>query len=335
MMLGRWDQSKGLTQQYQAPLKDFLLQKVGYELHRRKTTNIEIFEFKNLIRTELINRGHSADIEDLTQEIINRSGLFRITSNRVEFRHHLLQEFFAGRGIPNEELLELYISDERWQNAIVFYFGEKATKGERLKDLINVVEGRTTIEKYISVRTIGLSLQASYLVLLNDKIEIIKWVIKTLSLMKFEFDKVYNDPKSPNINFIMYYLIGRDSVACSILNEKVEVFTEDKFNDEEYLKETIIFWIIVGLMEIGNLGSAERLINKFKPKDSRLFLGIYLSCIIIANARIVSTEQKKLVNKISSEIYKKIENLHQEILEELKSDILEIRKGKVFTLNKN
>ena len=33
LMLGRWDEQKGLSQQIQAPLKDFLLQQVAYHLH--------------------------------------------------------------------------------------------------------------------------------------------------------------------------------------------------------------------------------------------------------------------------------------------------------------
>ena len=48
MMLGRWDQNKGLAQQYQAPLKDFIITKVAYEMHRREVTNIKLEEFNEI-----------------------------------------------------------------------------------------------------------------------------------------------------------------------------------------------------------------------------------------------------------------------------------------------
>src|SRR5258708_19703030 len=40
MMLGRWDASKGFKQQYHAPLKDFILTKVAFEMHKKRVTGI-------------------------------------------------------------------------------------------------------------------------------------------------------------------------------------------------------------------------------------------------------------------------------------------------------
>ena len=123
MMLGRWDASKGLAQQYHAPLKDFIIAKVAYEMHRREVTNIESEEFKTIAEKELEGRGHMADSKQIMEEII-RSGLFRVFENRIGFRHLLLQEFFAGRGIPTKESLVTLASKYWWRRAIVFYFGE-------------------------------------------------------------------------------------------------------------------------------------------------------------------------------------------------------------------
>ena len=101
-MLGRWDESKGLASQYQAPLKDFVLTRVGHAMHKRRITSMSTAEVIQLISTELASRGHKANTEQLTDEILNRSGLFRTVNDRVEFRHLMLQEFFAGRGLPEK-----------------------------------------------------------------------------------------------------------------------------------------------------------------------------------------------------------------------------------------
>ncbi|MFQ5999116.1 MAG: NACHT domain-containing protein, partial [Candidatus Bathyarchaeia archaeon] len=95
MMLGRWDATKGLAHQYHAPLKDFILTKVAFEMHRREITSIGLTEFKSIVENELTSRGHKADVKQLLDEILNRSGLFRVIGETIDFRHLLLQEFFA------------------------------------------------------------------------------------------------------------------------------------------------------------------------------------------------------------------------------------------------
>ena len=46
LMLGRWDASKGLGQQYHSPLKDFLLRTIAFEIHRRREINVSRHEFR-------------------------------------------------------------------------------------------------------------------------------------------------------------------------------------------------------------------------------------------------------------------------------------------------
>ena len=83
---------------------------------------IKTDECKKFFAHELAIRGQRPeDIENLINEIIHRSGLFRCIDGRIEFRHLLLQEFFAGRGISNPtEVVEL-IKEQWWQRSIIFY----------------------------------------------------------------------------------------------------------------------------------------------------------------------------------------------------------------------
>ena len=219
MMLGRWDASKGLSHQYHAPLKDFLLKKVGFELHRRQSTSIHIRDFKDLIEKELASRGHKADTNQIVDEILYRSGLFRVLNETVEFRHLLLQEFFAGRGIPSEDFLETIVGDEWWGRAIVFYFGERASDIAGIQHIIKSIRSRPVKEIYVASITLGLALQACYLAEVKDKIDILKWVIEALSSTRNAFLEVSRGSTYPLSRFLTYYLFGRDSVACNILEE--------------------------------------------------------------------------------------------------------------------
>ncbi|HEY3252139.1 MAG TPA: NACHT domain-containing protein [Ignavibacteria bacterium] len=332
VMLGRWDQDKGLEHQYHAPLKDFLLKQIAFELHKDGKTSMDLNQFKSIVAKDLASRGHSADINVLTDEIINRSGLFRLTQDRIEFRHHLLQEFFAGRGVPNQEYLKIIIKEDWWQRAIVFYFGENPNESKAILDVIKSVKAFTKEDLFIATLTLGLSLQASYLLKLDDKITIYNWVLNALTLCSDEF--ISNGDmkiKFPLTSFITYYLLGRDSIACSIINEKYDEIEKIAVNpkDNNAIKDIKNFWLIISLMECGHLPKALIKIKKFRPADTRLLLAIHLSAFLILHLKVTSKENKRATQQIIDMLSSKIEPLRKKIMEEFKSELLEIRKGKI------
>ena len=130
---------------------------------------MELIEFKSISEKELGSRGHSADVSQLSDEILNRSNLFRVIQSRIEFRHLLLQEFFAGRGIPSSEYLRSIVYDIWWQRAIVFYFGDNPDDSEGLKDIIKFLNLSSIEESFTASLTLGLALQAAYLVKIEDQ----------------------------------------------------------------------------------------------------------------------------------------------------------------------
>jgi predicted NACHT family NTPase len=148
MMLGRWDSSKGLAQQYHAPLKDFLLCRVAFHMHEARVTTWPLRRCRETIERELVDRGHEADVSVLLEEILNRSGLLVVQDEEIRFRHLLIQEFFAGRGIPDAEFLHSVIDDPWWTKAVVFYFGEDPENHKDLQAVIQAMNGRATKKLY-------------------------------------------------------------------------------------------------------------------------------------------------------------------------------------------
>jgi energy-coupling factor transporter ATP-binding protein EcfA2 len=187
LMLGRWDATKGMGQQYHAPLKDFLLRKVAFEMHRQRITSIPQADFAEFVKAELTSRGHKTDAKQLLDEMVHRSGLFRIVGDKIEFRHFLLQEFFAGRGIQSSAQLKDVVSDVWWQRATVFYFGENPGDSAGLLDLLSVLPQLAPDNIYSASVTLGLSLQASYLVEIKHKLNVLWSVIAGLSSSKDNF----------------------------------------------------------------------------------------------------------------------------------------------------
>lgn len=335
LMLGRWDASKGLGQQYQTPLKDYLLKQIAYEMHRRRVTTIAVQEFRALVRQYLEKLGHELDVDVLVDELLGRSGLFRQTDSDVEFRHHLLQEFFAGRGVPGVEALEANISDEWWQRAVVFHFGESPDDARALKTLVQTVETRTLQERFRAAITIGLALQACYLVDISKRADVLAWVVGVLASSKTGFiaEQLDSGPP-PLLSFVWYYLFGRDSVACSMpLAQRRELrkAVEEAAHDSNDL-ETRQFWLIVSAMEADQIEEAERLAKAFNPQDARLSLALYLGAFAVQHLRVVTDAERRLAVRISKHFEPKLVSLRRQLFDELKSELLEARNGTVHAI---
>lgn len=332
LMLGRWDVAKGLGQQYQAPLKDFVLTKVAFEMHRRRIVELQITEMELLIAQELSRRGHEAVAHDLCDEIINRSSLFRKVDDRLEFRHHLLQEFFAGRGIPSVDFLDSVISDDWWRRAIVFYFGENPSDGKSLEASRQAVLPRPIEERFKAALTIGLAIQACYLVEVDSRIGALQWVLETLAVSRGPFLKDMSKGGRRRIMALLwYYLAGREAVGSQVLSRSRDTvwraICEGELAGSE--KEGAKFWVIVGLIEAGCIEEAEVMINDFKTEDTSLMLAIHLGCFQLRELRATAVKDKEIANRIMEKLGAGIQGARRELLKEFETELVEIRKGRV------
>lgn len=335
LMLGRWDLSKGVALQYQAALKVFLLSRVAFEMHRRGTTSIDIDEFGRFFEAELKKRALQRNLEQLLEETLQRSGLFRRIGRSVEFRHLLLQEYFAGKGIPSIGYLATEIGNEWWRRAAVFFFGSRPGEGADIAQLLSSVATRPAAERFEAAVSLGLALQACYLVEVDERIEILKQIIEVLAVTREgSFQDVGLREGFRLSRFLCYYLFGRDAVALSMAGEALEslvapwapAFVEAR--DEEYLR----FWVIVALMESGHMEKAEALIRRFKPEDERLLLAIHLGAFLIQELRVTGRTEKESARRVCGRLASRVEHLRKELLHEVRSELLEIQQREVRAL---
>lgn len=335
MMLGRWDASKGLDQQFYAPLKDFILRKVAYEMHSNRLTTLGVAEFRLTVQRELATRGYEQDVDALTDEMLVRSGLFRQIGDSVEFRHMLLQEFFAGRGIPESVVIDTIVSDDWWQRAIVFHFGEHPDNSADLLSLTRSLSSASPMDTYQSAVTLGLALQACYLVELPNKVPVFCAVVDALADVKAALlGKEFDVEKHSLKDFLGYYLFARDSVACQILESnqgEIEEHCSDQC-DGIADADARTFWLIVGLIEAGLMDSAEKMIKAFHPSDPRFLLAIHMGCFLMQHTRAVSREQRKTAARINEKLVDDILPLRSRLLQEVTSELLEVRRGEIVPL---
>jgi hypothetical protein len=338
MMLGRWDKQKGLAQQIHAPIKDFLLKSLAFTMHQRRKVSLPLGECRTLFEQELQSRGHQADLNILFQEIVYRSGLVRISGDEIEFRHLLIQEFFAGRAVPSMEFLKSVVGDRWWTKAVVFYFGENPADSDSFLGVIQGLREPNAHKLYTAATALGLATQACYLSKVSEKAKALTWVVKTLASVKEPFIRAFGEAigkeQSSLLAFISYYLPGRDSVASKLISNIARELLEGKKpeGESDEVHEAMVFWALVGLVEIGELKVVEEFIRGYKPSDNRFLFGIHLGCYFVANLRLTSSAQKDVARRISARLSKKIRSLNFQLLDELKSLLLEERKGTIKAL---
>ena len=331
-MLGRWDESKGFKQQYQAPLKDFLLQHIAVRMHKEQLTSIPLESLKSVLREELEKRGQEAQTDILVDEIVQRSGFFRILGDQIEFRHLMLQEFFAGRGLRAGEI-ELLIEDSWWQRCIVFYFGENPDQQEVLENVTKSLEELEGMPLMQAALTLGLALQACYLLTLDEKTILYSDVIEAMGrATKFLYARKIEAQRLPMTEFISEYIIGRDSTPCNVLkgrgDEIFELLQQGQLDTREYTQ----FWHIVGLMESGLLEEAFEHVKAFDPVDRRCLLSLHLGSILYEHTRVSTRSEKVVAQQIQRYLKPKVDVLRDALLKEFKSEILELRRGKIEAL---
>jgi hypothetical protein len=337
MMLGRWDQRKGLSQQYQAQVKDFLLKRLGFHMHSNHLTSISLSECKTLFENNLKETGHQADLDILFDETIYRSSIFRIEGQNISFRHALLQEFFAGRGVPSTTFFQSVITDDWWKHAIIFHFGDKPEAHGELTSLILNLASYEGVDLYRAAVAIGLAVQACYLSKVTDKIKSINWVVQSLIKAKPGFVQAIQQ-EAPELEFtamLQYYYFGRDAVACKAIEDAASSIIEANLPQvgSSAEKDLEVFWYIVSLIQSGNFKRAQVFIKSFKPTDTKLLLSLHLGCFMIAHLKITPEEHKKIAEEICEFVQPKIAFLREQLLEEMKGMLLDVRKGKITLIS--
>nr|GAT44908.1 NACHT family [Mycena chlorophos] len=330
LMLGRWDEKKGLNLQYQSKVKEHLLAAFAFQLQNRGETRFSREEFISFAEKKLSEMNLLADCDVLLSETLDRSGLIRGDDSEMEFKHHLLQEFFAAKGIPDLSFVKRAVRNEWWRNSIVFYFGNTPESAAVLLDLVTDPDA----DAAMSFQTVGLALQACYLSKLDERVEVWKWVVDTAAISAR--DKLNVDGlKYPITTFIGSYLESRDSFALGGI-EKVEFDINSWCSDagvEQESRELRTFWYAAALIELGQFTVLADILKSYQFANSLLATAIHFGCFFSASARHISDAAKRSAEAICLQLDPQVDTLRSKIAAEFKGQLLEYRNGGVVALD--
>ena len=334
VMLGRWDEHKGLKQQIRAPLKDFLLQKVALSMHRAGTVYISRDEFSAMVERLLGERGHRLETQEIEDELLSRSRLLRTRGSEVGFAHLLLQEFFAGRAMPGEEIGNR-LGDPWWTKAIVFFYGDNPEQAGHLRGVQEKVAASGE-KSTVAQRTIGLSAQASYLSLVKDRLDIWRDLVGELAGFTSQGVSAMEEEGEYSLTDMTYvYLALRDAVPFNALRDdrvRDPILASLAGGSDDLDKptlEAIRFWVVVSLLESGLTMEAYEVVQEWKFSELRYCFWISMGAFFQETIVPVSEEQRRIARRIRRYYEDKVTPVTREFLREHRSLLLEKRGDKI------
>ncbi|MBI5708143.1 MAG: NACHT domain-containing protein [Armatimonadetes bacterium] len=327
LMLGQWDDRKGISVQYEWEEKHGVLEQIALGWHNRRHTEKSVSEFRSDVKRILTSWGRGEKADAVADEIL-RSGLLVESEERVAFRHHLFQEYFAGASIESVQDIESVVSDEWWRNAIVFAYGARSTRGDELAVLCANVDVGAGIAAYRALVTIGLALQACYKTNVDVRRAVLGEVILKLANCFAGFLRAQESGDSyPLTAFIFHFLEARDSVSSDqILNVELGVPPEESAEHAEFLR-------LAGAIESGHIDIVKSEVLAFSPKDDRLLLGLHLLAFFVMHLRVSEAQERSAAKEIAAAITPKIVPLVKQVLQEFKGMVLELQKGGIHVLD--
>jgi formylglycine-generating enzyme required for sulfatase activity len=129
LLLGRWDEIKGLMGELRPAQKQAVLQPFALEMHLKKRREMPRLELEKHIARQLPKMGgQAADAADFVDEVRQRSGLLvEIGTGTYAFSHLTFQEYLAARQIMENKgeqgLLIEMADDEWWEEVTLLYAG--------------------------------------------------------------------------------------------------------------------------------------------------------------------------------------------------------------------
>jgi len=340
MMLGRWNRDKTVGQQYESPAKDKLLQQVAYAMHEKRVCQFTIAEMREVLQRELTDRGLPFDLDTLYAELVVSSGLMREYEGEVFFRHHMLQEFFAGRGIPSAELLARYATDLWWSKALVFYFGQDADNHAGLAALMQGVDRIHGADCYQAAIVVGLACQACYLMKKEHRVATMTWVVARLAGERDSvIEKLKQFAKDGSLlPFVWYYIYGRDAVATKAISDVTDAVLARYAAADEAEKdrlETEVFWCAAGLIESHLLKKAQEVVKSYRPTDCRHLLALHLGSYCVERLHFTEAGERKIAAAISAKLDPLIDYMRPDFIKEVKGFLLELRDGQVAVVDES
>ena len=165
LILGRWDERKGLQSQKEYQALDNILMRLARQMINDQRLFISVDEVKAAFKDYLDQRNLEIDADQLFNKMIDRCEIIVLDSNSetIGFKHRTFTEFFYAKSfIPDQSLVvDSRVFNVYWMNTFFFYLGLRKDCPNDLRAIFKMSTGSET-EEWLKILSVSNYLLAAY-----------------------------------------------------------------------------------------------------------------------------------------------------------------------------
>ena len=161
LILGRWDEKKGLQSQKEYQALDNILMKLARQMIDDQRLFISVDEVKAVFKDYLDQRNLEIDADQLFNKMVNRCEIILLdsSSETLGFKHRSFTEFFYAKSFIQDQSL---VVDNRvfnvyWMNMFFFYLGLRKDCPTDLQAIFEIPTG-SELEEWLKIISVSDSL---------------------------------------------------------------------------------------------------------------------------------------------------------------------------------
>ena len=165
LILGRWDEKKGLQSLKEYQALDAILMRLSRQMIEDQRAFISTIEVKNIFRDYLAQRNLGIDAEDLYNKMIDRCEIVLVDSHSetLGLKHRSFAEFFYAKSFIADQslVIDSRVHNFYWMNTFFFYLGLRKDCPAELSAIIDMPTNNES-EEWLKIINMSNYLLAGY-----------------------------------------------------------------------------------------------------------------------------------------------------------------------------
>ena len=165
LILGRWDEKKGLQPQKEYQALDNILMRLARQMIDDQRLFISVDEVKAVFKDYLDQRNLEIDVDQLFEKMVDRCEIILLdsSSETLGFKHRSFTEFFYAKSFIQDQALvvDSRVFNVYWMNTFFFYLGLRKDCPNDLQAIFEMPTGSEQ-EEWLKIMTVSNYLLAAY-----------------------------------------------------------------------------------------------------------------------------------------------------------------------------
>ncbi|MFV2045250.1 MAG: NACHT domain-containing NTPase, partial [Anaerolineales bacterium] len=330
LALGRWDESKGVSHQFEWRVKEFLLRGIAWEMQDNRMTSMSSSEVDGLTSSLGDDRGLDLNPVLFREEVADRSELLIIDEDgEYEFKHRSFQDYFVGIEIVSKaKAIDIVVAnflDSWWEAAVFFACGLRPESEEFLDSIMRNVAASGTAQYGYAVN-LGMAAQASYLAPRRTKRQAVDLVLDTLlqawGAVALDYANLEDKPELPAFISPHLLLLGVFTGASQqalgsitlapvlkdIAREYLDADLSSMSPDERKILEWKAFFLSVALASCGEIDDFADIFESKIIGDPALHLAGMFPIVSLSEQDWLPSQSKRRLRRVEKRLKKSLKS---------------------------